>query len=290
MINYECKPFKTTEEQIQLLKDRGLIISDEEYAREILKKLNYYRLSAYSLTLRYQDRFYEGIKFENIVELYNFDAGFRHIILKYTPDIEASFRAYIAYLHSEKYGPVGYLNSNRFDDPWYHAIFVNKLKSLIDKSNDVFIIHHKNDLQGVYPFWVAIEVLTFDVLSKLYKNLLSEDKNEIAGYYSLRRQYVESFLHSAVLARNISAHGGRFYNRNNLQAVRLDRSLQTQINASSPFAYVFAVYRLLSGNELRISIKEELSDLFINHPFALEKHMGFPDNWKTILEEQMPLL
>ncbi len=283
-----CKPFKTTEEQIQLLKDRNLIISDVEYAHDILRKVNYYRLSAYSLTLRTNDNFYKGITFENIVELYNFDSCFRHIILKYTPDIEFSFRTYIAYHHTKKHGPLGYLDSKNFTDAWYHAIFLSKLKSLIDKSTDIFITHHKNDLNGIYPFWVAIEVLTFDVLSKLYKNLLPEDKTEIAGNYHISREYIENWLHCAVLARNISAHGGRFYNRNNLQPVKLDRYSKTQINPSSPFAYIFAIFKLLSNNDLRIELKNDLNTLFKEYPFALEKHMGFPSNWKEILEEQMP--
>ncbi len=122
MNNLLCKPFKSTEEQIELLKDRGLEISAERYAFDILRKLNYYRLSAYSLTLRIDNRFYEGISFDKIVELYNFDSEFRHIILKYTPDIEFSFRVYIAYHHTQKYSPLGYLDSKNFSDAWYHAM------------------------------------------------------------------------------------------------------------------------------------------------------------------------
>lgn len=57
----ETKPFKTYEEQVALLKSRGLIISDEAEAKDILKRLNYYRLSAYSLTLRKNDEFFPGI-------------------------------------------------------------------------------------------------------------------------------------------------------------------------------------------------------------------------------------
>lgn len=68
------KPFKTYDEQISLLKSRGLIISDDDKAREILKRMNYYRLSAYSLTLRKDDVFYPGVSIEDIVALYDFDA------------------------------------------------------------------------------------------------------------------------------------------------------------------------------------------------------------------------
>ena len=60
----EVKPFKTIEEQIAILENRGLIIEDEEYAKKILANLNYYRVSAYTLTLRKHDHFYDHVHFQ----------------------------------------------------------------------------------------------------------------------------------------------------------------------------------------------------------------------------------
>lgn len=42
---YAVKPFKTIEEQISILKDRGLDIEDEESVKKSLSNLNYYRLN-----------------------------------------------------------------------------------------------------------------------------------------------------------------------------------------------------------------------------------------------------
>lgn len=50
-MSQEVKTFKTIDEQIKILKDRGLIIKDEEYAKKVLLNMSYYRLSAYTLTL-----------------------------------------------------------------------------------------------------------------------------------------------------------------------------------------------------------------------------------------------
>ena len=38
------KHFKTLEEQLEILKTKGLIIDDEEYAKEILLRENYFYL------------------------------------------------------------------------------------------------------------------------------------------------------------------------------------------------------------------------------------------------------
>lgn len=39
----QVKEFKTIEEQISILRNRGLIIDDEERAKNTLSNLNYYR-------------------------------------------------------------------------------------------------------------------------------------------------------------------------------------------------------------------------------------------------------
>jgi hypothetical protein len=42
------KPPLTIDQQIKLLKSRGLLINNTDYAKKILSQVNYYRLSAYS--------------------------------------------------------------------------------------------------------------------------------------------------------------------------------------------------------------------------------------------------
>ena len=76
------KEFKTIEEQLDILKSRGLKIEDEAKAAEFLVNNNYYRVSGYSLTLRKHDTFAKSAKFQNIIDIYSFDHEFRHILLK----------------------------------------------------------------------------------------------------------------------------------------------------------------------------------------------------------------
>lgn len=281
------KPFKTFDEQIDILISRGLIITDRDIAKKALMRINYYRLSAYSLTLRKDDQFYPGTTIENIIELYHFDAAFRNLILAYTPYIENSFRTYISYHHAQKYGPLGYLNYNGFKNPYYHSIFITKLRRCIETSNDIFIQHHKNDLNGVIPFWVAIEVTTFDIVSKVFNNLIDEDKEIIAkSYFSVSYKYIGNWLHCTVIARNISAHGGRFYNRKlEFCKVKLSSKTQAFVNPSSPFAFVFAIFNLLPSDEVKNMMILDLKTIFAKYPFALPQHMGFPSNWELILKQ-----
>ena len=78
------KPFKTYEEQVEHLKSaHGLIVNNKERAVGILSKVNYYRLSAYGISLRdpnNKDKYRPGSSLIDIMGLYNFDAFFRTIL------------------------------------------------------------------------------------------------------------------------------------------------------------------------------------------------------------------
>ena len=96
------KEFKTLDEQIKILTDRGLEIPDVEKAKDFLYKNNYYRVSGFSLTLRKNDEFYKGATFQNIIDIYNFDHELRHILLEYLEIIETRVKSVYAYEFSKK--------------------------------------------------------------------------------------------------------------------------------------------------------------------------------------------
>ena len=72
------KKWKSYQEQVEILKNRGMAINDESKAIKYLQNINYYRLSGYSYIFRYKDdegkhRFKENTHFTDIKELYVFD-------------------------------------------------------------------------------------------------------------------------------------------------------------------------------------------------------------------------
>lgn len=183
----------TFQEQVDMLKDRNLQIEDEQQAKEILGRINYYRLSAYMLTYKVDNKFQEGVSFRDIYDLYEFDKKLRNMIMGLLETIEVTFRTHIAYLIAHKYGATGYMNSENFITEKIHAEMMAKLNLEIDRSNELFIKHHKSKYKGVFPVWVAIEVVSFGLLSKMYSNLKNEDKLEIAStYYNISHKYIKS--------------------------------------------------------------------------------------------------
>lgn len=281
------KPFLSISKQLDLLIKRGLIVEDRDNALNILNRTNYYRFSAYSLTLRKDDVFYPDVTFDNIYELYRFDDAFRKIIFQHAQYTEIALRSYIAYEHAKKYGPQGYMDSKNFSNPIYHLDFISKLSDEIEKSDDVFVNHYKRDFDSKFPIWVAIECSTFGNLSKLFKNMKPEDKTLISKtYFGVSREYTENWLQAAVFARNVAAHGGRFYNRQ-LRAVplKIASKYTKAIDRYSAFAYTYAIYKMQPTKALSQSMRGELASLFESYPFALKKHLGFPEDWLDILNE-----
>ena len=69
----DIKDPKTIDEQIKILKSRSIIIDNDDFAKNILKKVNYYRLSAYMLTHKNSNGDYNDISIEDVYNIYLFD-------------------------------------------------------------------------------------------------------------------------------------------------------------------------------------------------------------------------
>lgn len=79
MSNIHLKEPKTFKEQLNILKDKNVIIENEELALNTLSKINYYRLSAYGLMLKEKDKdlYKDGVSFRQIKRIYDFDKRLR---------------------------------------------------------------------------------------------------------------------------------------------------------------------------------------------------------------------
>ena len=94
----------TIDEQVENLKNNGLIVDDEEYAKRILNDISYFRLvKAYSLNLKPKNGNYDKkTTFREIVDLYLFNANLRQIIFPEIEKIEVNVRCRIANYFSEQ--------------------------------------------------------------------------------------------------------------------------------------------------------------------------------------------
>lgn len=107
MMNSNVPPLKpaiSIDKQIQLLESRDLIVDDRVYAKEVLKRISYYRFTGYLLPFRTrQSTYHIGTRFETIVNLYTFDSELRVHLLKLCEYIEIQMRASLSYFLAMKY-------------------------------------------------------------------------------------------------------------------------------------------------------------------------------------------
>ncbi|MBP3886362.1 MAG: Abi family protein [Cellulosilyticum sp.] len=304
----KAKPFQSIDDQINLLKKRNLTINDDEIdkARSFLLNNNYYRISGYTLTLRSNDKFYDNATLDNVIQIYNCDKRMRHIILSITEEIEIRIKTMVAYYHSKRYGALGYLDMNNFNCKTKGRIDADAVKEYLHitrkadtlknmmTDTEAFLKHHKEEKDGLLPFWVYVEVLTISDISKLYSLLEYEIQLDIAkefGYHhKSANNLLDNLLHSVTILRNICAHGGRLYNRLFIRKPRLSTQQKKLLRVNENgnvvydhlFSYILVLKDLSLGDDFSLLL-EHLYELSDQYKFVDMKHYGFPDNWREIL-------
>lgn len=210
------KIFKTLEEQIDILKVKGLIVEDVEETKEILLRENYFFINGYRPVLMnsVSDKtFVVGATFRELYSIFLFDRVFRNILFKNLLIIENSLKSVISYQLSRKYGykEKDYLNIKNFTNEHGKQ---KKVKDLIDKmkrqirvncANHNATMHYVNNY-GYIPLWILVKVLSFGIVCELYTVLKPEDKIAIADIFNTSTYYLDDFLPLLANYRNLCAH------------------------------------------------------------------------------------
>ena len=286
------QPPMTIDEQIENLKKLGLIVKDEVYAKKILNDISYFRLiKAYSLNLKYKNSNYnEEVTFEHIVELYLFNASFRQILFPQIEKIEIKARCCIGNYFANKYGVLGYMDSNNFVNSYYHKLFVEGIREELKRNSKApFVKNFRENYEGgELPIYALVEIFSFGTLSKFYKNMKNTDKKEVAKEFGIGYTYLESWLESISYVRNICAHYGRLYNAKLSKTPRIyNQYREAGIGSNRIFGVLLCMMQLLKDDKQWKLFVDELELLIDKYEGIDTKTMGFPENWKELLLENV---
>lgn len=210
------KKFKTIDEQLEILKTKGLIIEDEEETKEILLRENYFFINGYRILLMnsYSDKtFVPGATFRELYSIFLFDRYFRNILFKNMMIIENQLKSVISYQLSKKYGyhDKDYLNPKNFTQDKTKS---RRVRDLIEKmkrqvrvngAHHMATMHYMNNY-GYIPLWVLVKVLSFGIVCELYTILKPEDQLAVADIFNTTPEYLENFLPILANYRNLCAH------------------------------------------------------------------------------------
>lgn len=289
------------QEQLELLKERNLIVENEPKAINYLQAISYYRLSAYFLPYqKTKDNFNPDTTFKQIVGTYSFDRELRLLVFDCIERIEVAIRTQIVYSMS-----LNYNNSHWQDDkslfvkPYYNSIGqlvdpFSDLQAIISKAKssrrpEVFIKHYTDNYNSPSnpPCWMCLELLTMGELSNLYRGLQNNsDRKRIASFFDVHPTVFISWLHTLTYVRNICAHHSRLWNRD--LAIEPDRLLKPVGDWISPpfhnnkrvFYFICVLKYLLNRANPNNSLKSKLQTLFIEHPTVPIQFLGIPSDGK----------
>ncbi len=220
----------TLDEQIVLLRKRGVEIVSEEKAKECLLDIGYYRLcsylfpfeKSYPCLLNRTHEMVAGTKLSDAVALYYFDFDLRNILNRYISRIEVALRTYITYTVSNKYknSPTWFVNPNVMS-----AAFISNFDDIYQtiKKKSVIKRHHQKYVNDKYaPAWKTIEFMTFGNIESLYVNLNNlSDKLEICRHFGVNQTAIfENYIKTIRILRNTCAHGGILFDLKLPQSVK----------------------------------------------------------------------
>lgn len=176
----------TLDEQVDKLKNRGLVINDEEKAKEVLLDIGYYRFGAYLFPFekkypskKNRDHVYkDGTDFYDALDLYYFDCDLRRLLMKYLTRIEVNIRTYITYHVSNLYKtkPCWFISHSVMKPSYVNSFYATVYSTKAFQDNPTIIEHHKKYPMDRYaPAWKTIELMTIGNIQSLYNNLKKPD-------------------------------------------------------------------------------------------------------------------
>lgn len=305
------KEFKTIDQQIEILKNKGLIIGDENKAYDILLKENYFFINGYRhlfMNSPSDKTFVSGATFDELYALFQFDRYSRNIFFKNLLIIENRLKSVISYQLSKKYGykEKDYLNYRNFTQ---NPEKKRKVKDVIEKMKRQIRIntcrhnatmHYLNNY-GYIPLWILVKVLSFGMVCELFTILKDEDKLEIASIFNISVEYLEDFLPILSNYRNLCAHEDIVFDHKTERVIP-DTEYHKKLNIfkmddeyiygkNDIFSVIIIFKFMLEDDEFRLMIKEfeyEFAKLDAEvDSIPSEKildTMGIPKNYMNIID------
>lgn len=305
------KEFKTLDEQLGIFKSKGLTINDEEEARNILLKENYFFINGYRRVLMVsskEKKFVKGATFDELYAIFMFDRELRNILFKNLLIIENNIKSIMSYKLSIKYGykEKNYLKESNFTtdnkDKRRVGDVINKMKRQIrvNSQNHSATLHYITNY-GYIPLWVLVKVLSFGLINELYGILKPEDQKEIADLYGIEMEDMEVYLSLLANYRNLCAHEDIVFDHrtqkyisntkyHNELKIKQDEFGEYIKGKNDIFALIIILKQMLTKDEFMHMMDEinlKLQDLSWQiKSVKIEKlydTLGFPENYMDLI-------
>ena len=275
------KPSLNVDKQIELLKSRGLIIDDIEFAKSILSNITYYRLSAYMKYFQIDNNFKTGTTFEDVINLYNFDKDLKSIIFENIRIIEISLRTKICLHMCSNYGSHWFYDINNYKSKYDYEKTLEILVNEKGLKKDTFIKYYfeKYSEPDLPPFWMISEVLSMILNGLNFKDVKQIAKSLTPDYFT--PPVITNWIHVLATIRNICAHHSRLWNRQLKikfsEPQKIPQWFENQVKNDNVYAVCFVISLLMKHHPYN-NFEQQLKNLFMQYHSVNITKMGFPNS------------
>lgn len=295
------------EQQIEILKEKGLIIKDTALGKQILQHFNFFDIiKVYKNLFIVNNVFVKNTTIEKVFLFYHYDRGIQNILFKYSVYIERIFKNRLAEILSQEIG----ITKQEY----------LKIENYTVRNNNNLILNNTlkeiRDIEGIseHPS-ILLKKITFSTTINLY-NFLNEKLKEKMIYFNYKdneKQQAKNLFRNSLYIirryRNEIAHSMDFINYraeryiifrylkkilNEYGYIKLMNKNDYSKRQRGPndiFSMMLSVILLLGNEFLRIEMLKEL-EMFINKENK-EKFKSYaeitnlPDNFLDRLQETL---
>ena len=292
-VNY-TKICTLPQDLIPLLKQRGLVISDEQKAINYLSNIGYFRLSAYFYPLLKEPKtehlYKDDATFDKALDMYRFDRKLRILLFNEIEKIEVAIRSAMNNLISHAFGDVFWItNADYFRNPAIFTKTLTLIQTELDRTKEEFISHFQDNYTNPYPpAWMLAEIMPLGVLYNVFNNLKNMNiKKNVANYFGISLPAFNSWMLILSNLRNLCGHHARLWNKE-ISLVATDPQLHsfpwidcTKTDAKRIYYRICIIKYLLFTVSPNNRFTQKLKSLLVEYPTVDIRAMGFPADWES---------
>lgn len=282
------RPFTQEELGFQALA-KGFSDGDSETAEDILSKIGYQHASSYFDLFKLPDGSIEpGATMRELHQCVVFDRKLQALMMEYIGLFELQFRAQYSYFMSNERGafahrnPKNFKERDRFDG--FLKAYGGEFNRQLAKGNPDLRRAQKE--YGDAPVWLAVEIMSFGTLSKLYKNTKSKAvRNGVAASFGATADELESWTYALSAVRNTCAHFGRLCGTKLTARPKMVPGMPG--DNGTPFYAILVLQYLLRRRTIHLedpsisydmAMMRDFAQLFMDHS-EIRTRCGIPGNW-----------
>ena len=290
-VNY-TKTCTLPQDLIPLLKQRGLVISDEQKAINYLSNIGYFRLSAYFYPLLKEPKtehlYKDDATFDKALDMYRFDRKLRILLFNEIEKIEVAIRSAMNNLISHAVGDIFWITDARhFNNQVVFTKTMDIIRTEMGKTKEEFIGHFQNKYTNPYPpAWMITEIIPLGVLYNIFNNLkIKSLKKKISTHFGLSLPAFTSWILILANIRNLCGHHARLWNKE-ISLVATDPQLHsfpwidsTKTDAKRIYYRICIIKYLLFTVSPTNRFTQKIKSLLAEYPTVDIRAMSFPADW-----------